>query len=900
MTNGADRKEKLYARLRTALAILAVLVLALVVPPLISVNHYKGQITHLIAQSLGRPVRLSSVEVRLLPWPGFVLSDLSVAEDPAYGAEPVLHATKVTASLRLLALWRGKLEIDKISVDEASLNLVRAGPGQWNLDPIFRTAAAQTGVPIGGGSAPTNASADSGAHSPRLPSLEATNSRINFKNGAEKLPFSLLNADISLWQASPGEWRIRLRGQPARTDVSLYQEETGVVRMEASVRSAPALRQMPVHVDLDWREAQLSQLARLIAGSDPGWRGDLTGDLQIDGTADAAKIAMRLRASGVHRAEFAPAAPMDFDANCAFVYHHTRRMLENLACDSPLGDGRFHLSGEKLGLDTPAQFTVEMDRVPVAAGLDALRTLRSGFDPDLEAGGTVSGKIVYAAGTGSVAQPAEPTDKPAKKLAKSTHGLEVDTEPTGPFTGSLTVADLVLTGAGLTHPVQASKLTLEPSAAQHASDSALTGTVAIPAGGETPLVFSLRFSLSGYQVGVRGPASFARARELAHAAGIPQSQVLSAMAGDPMAVDLVAAGPWIPEEILPTVNTASALAPTAPQEMPAPATSPSASADVIPSTDTLTGTVTLHNANWKADFLASHVQIAEATLHLDGANLRWDPVDFSYGPVKGTVSLSVPLRCPAELVEPQPCPVEFQLQFNELDAATLESALLGAKEKTTMLSDLINRFHPAASPPWPALEGTVEADSLALGPVTLQDVSASVRVLPKSVEITNVDAGLFGGSIHLGGSLVKPASDQAKPAYSFEGDFQKLDATAIGALLGLRWTGTPLNGNGKIELVGYTGEDLVASAHGALHFECRRGAIGNQPSESSKAEPVPAALGRFDNWTGDATIANGGLTLDQSLVSTGRRKQSVQATVTFGDPPVVSFAAPKQVAAKPR
>jgi hypothetical protein len=901
MTNGADRKEKLYGRLRMALAVLAVLVLALVVPPLISVSHYKGQITHLIAQSLGRPVRLASVEVRLLPWPGFVLTDLSVAEDPAYGAEPVLHATKVTASLRLLALWRGKLEIDKISVDEASLNLVRAGPGQWNLDPIFRTAAAQTGIPIGGSSAPTNASAGSGAHSPRLPSLEATNSRINFKNGAEKLPFSLLNADISLWQASPGEWRIRLRGQPARTDVSLYQEETGVVRMEASVRSAPALRQMPVHVDLDWREAQLSQLARLIAGSDPGWRGDLTGDLHIDGTADAAQVTMRLRASGVHRAEFAPAAPMDFDANCAFIYHPPRRMLENLACDSPLGDGRFHLSGEKLGLDTPPQFTVEMDRIPVAAGLDALRTLRSGFDPDLRASGTVSGKIVYAAGTGSAAQPAEPASPLSKKPAKFSRGLKADTEPTGPFTGSFTVADLVLTGAGLSRPLQASKLTLEPSAAQHASDSALTGTVAIPAGGETPLVFSLRFSLAGYQVGVRGPASFGRARELAHAAGIPQSQALAALAGEPLSVDLIAAGPWLPEEILPAVNTASASAPaSAPQELPAPATSPSASADAIPSTDTLTGTVTLHNANWKADFLASNVQIAEATLHLDGANLRWDPVDFSYGPVKGTVSLSVPLHCPAELVEPQPCPIEFRLQFNELDAATLESALLGAKEKTTMLSDLINRFHPAASPPWPTLEGTVEADSLALGPVTLQGASAELRVLPTGVEFANVDAGLFGGSIHLGGSLVKPASDQEKPKYSFEGDFQKLDATAIGALLGLRWTGTPLNGNGKIELAGYTGEDLAASVHGALHFECGRGAIGNQPSESAKAGPVPAALGRFNAWTADAGIANGELTLDQSFVTTGARKQSVQAAVTFGDPPVVSFAAPKQVAAKPR
>src|SRR5580704_8529577 len=173
MTNGADRKKKLHGRLRIALAVLALLVLALVVPPLISVSRFKGQITHLIAQSLGRPVRLSSVEVRLLPWPGFVLTDLSVAEDPSYGAEPVLQASTVTASLRLLALWRGKLEIDTISVDDASLNLVRAAPGRWNLDPIFRTAAAQTGV---GGSSVSGDARQRSAQ--RLPSLEATDLRI--------------------------------------------------------------------------------------------------------------------------------------------------------------------------------------------------------------------------------------------------------------------------------------------------------------------------------------------------------------------------------------------------------------------------------------------------------------------------------------------------------------------------------------------------------------------------------------------------------------------------------------------------------------------------------------------------------------------------------------------------
>ncbi len=167
MTDGEQGRHTLHKWLRRTLAFFAILVLNLVVPPLISVGQFKDQITRLISQSLGRPVRLSSVQAHLLPWPGFDLYDLSVAEDPAYGAEPVLHANKVTASIRLLALFRGRIEIGKISVDEASLILVRAEAGRWNLDPLFRNAAAQSGQSMA-------RSVSGTGRAIRLPSLEAT------------------------------------------------------------------------------------------------------------------------------------------------------------------------------------------------------------------------------------------------------------------------------------------------------------------------------------------------------------------------------------------------------------------------------------------------------------------------------------------------------------------------------------------------------------------------------------------------------------------------------------------------------------------------------------------------------------------------------------------------------
>lgn len=877
-------RQRMRKRLWQALIAVGVILAVLLVPPLVSISRYKSQITHLMAASLGRPVHLSSVSLRLLPRPGFLFTDLIVDEDPAYGAEPVLHANSVTASFRLLSLWRGRLEISKISVDEASLNLVRSGAGRWNLDSLFRTAAA-TAQPGADGKGLNRAVS--------LPFLVATNSRINIKNGAEKLPFSLLNTDLSFWQEEPGDWRVRLQGQPVRTDLSQEGTDTGTVRLQASLRRATELRLMPLHVDLEWRDAQVGQLTRLVIGRDPGWRGDLTGELHLDGTADAAQIKTRLRATGVHRAEFAPAAPMDFDARCGFVYHYSARALENLACDSPLGDGSVHIAGDMPGNGEAPHLSVELNRIPVQAGLDALRTVRSGLGPGLEAKGTVSGKIAYAenAAESSVEKKAPGETKTGKEPSGRAVAGRLPAAAQGPITGSLTVEGFQLSGDGLSQPLQIPKLVLEPVSPTHGKQpgesqpAALAATMAIPAGGSGPLTVSSRLTLYGYSVTVHGQASITRARELAHVAGMLNAKALDALAGDPVAVDLSAEGPWMPAERIPFSDLSSA---GSLQAKPGP--QPAAEQTARPAADSLNGIVTVRNANWKADYLTNHVEIAQATLHLGNGETRWDPVIFSYGPVKGTASLTLPEPCDA----PETCLPSFQIQFGDLDAGTLQAAFLGAHERSTLLSTLLARLRPSSAPVWPQLEGTVKADSVILGPVTLREATATLRILPTGAEITGLDAGFLGGRVHGGGTLHTPQSDQEKPTYALEGQFEKLSPAAVGQLLGMRWTGGTFAADSKIELAGYTGKDLAGSVKGRLHFEWRHGVV------AGPAAQVPLALARFDRWTADAGIANGAVTLGQSEVQQGARKRVVEGTVTLGKPAKAAFTASQETQAKKR
>lgn len=816
MSEGGWRKKLVWT-----LAVLAVLLAVVFVPPLVNVNRYRTQITRLLSTSLGRPVHLAAVEARLFPRPGFELTDLTVDEDPQFGAEPLLHASTVKASLRLLPLWRGKLEIDSISVDEASLNLVRTPADRWNFQPLL-------GMATGDGKQAAE----------WLPTLDATHARINIKNGVEKLPFSLVNAKLSFWQQKPGEWRLQLRGQPARTDLVLDLADTGEVRLDASLSRAAELRKMPLHVELHWREAQLGQLARLLVGTDPGWRGALNGEAEIDGSAETAQIKARLKADGVHREEFAPAEPLDFDARCALVYHSTQQTIENLRCDSPLGSGRIRVEGELPAADGQRRVAVELDRIPATVGLDALRTLRRGFAPGLTARGSISGSLNYA-------PMALLVSAPASTVKKGAHPVP----PVGPLTGALTVDGLELNGGGLGDPLRLPKLTLASTLlaaadGKSAPTAALTTTVALPAGALAPLNATLTLASSGYQLALHGQAAIARARELIQLAGAGERLALSGLAGDPLVIDLTASGPWL-------------LAEKGSME--------AASAPV----DSLNGTVQLRNANWKPDYLANALLISQATLHLGPEGSSWTPVAFTYGPLKGTATLTQSANCALT-----PCVPHFEVVFGPVSGGLFQAAFLGASKPDTVLAKLIERLRPsAATPAWPVAEGTVRAEALTLGPVVLHTVSATLRLHDNRVEIDRLEAGLLGGVLTLNGAI-DGATAQQKPVYTLAGRLDRLNPNAVAALMGLHATGGSFTGDGKITLSGFTGAELAASARGSLNFDWRKGSIA----------AAPAAINRFDRWSGTAAIGGGGFSINPSQVVRGGKSAPFAATVGFGTP----------------
>src|SRR5580700_641789 len=143
--NGTEALPAVTQRSRRKLLVAATLTLLLVlaafIPPLINLGKYRHSITSSIGTALGRSVEVGAMQLRLLPTPAIDMTDLTVAEDPAFGYEPSLHADEVVASLRLSSLWRGRLEVSRISLGDAHLNLVRNGAGQWNIGTVLLRAS---------------------------------------------------------------------------------------------------------------------------------------------------------------------------------------------------------------------------------------------------------------------------------------------------------------------------------------------------------------------------------------------------------------------------------------------------------------------------------------------------------------------------------------------------------------------------------------------------------------------------------------------------------------------------------------------------------------------------------------------------------------------------------------
>ena len=671
------------------LAAVVLPVVAFVLPPLVNISRYQHRIADSISRSIGRQVHMSSVRLRLLPLPGFEFSDFSVEENPQFGSEPILHSNSVVAYLRLLSLWRGKLEVSRIQFDEASLNLVRGTNGDWNFASILVQAAHIPNAPTGqryAGSAP------------RFPYIEAENSRVNFKEGNEKKSLSFLNSDLSISLAPADEWELHFRAQPVRTDLDLDLADTGVLRVDGTLHRAAMLGQMPLKLRVEWSGVPLGQLSRLILGRDIGWRGGLDVEAQIGGTAEVAQINTRLKVAGLHRSEFTPAHPMDLATTCRASFRKVSRSLEDLSCTSPVGDGTALLTGTIQEAQTrgglpQTQLRLEMKRVPASAVLAGLQEVRSGLGAGAQAAGTINGHFDY-----------------------STQG---DRQPL--ITGEMALDSLSLTPPNGGKPFLLAPVRVRCESPESGSPALLLQPVRLAMGAPVPVTVDGRFTTSGFDLHLSGATSLARLQAFGKGLGLLGAHPAALGGAGSATLDLGVRGKWL----LPVPDSEHPVA-----------------------SSTAEGSIAIRNAELTTSYLSQPLRIASAQGILSPNQIAWTNASISYGKLEAQGTLEYPTLCAGSV----PCGGHFALISPALDLAALQSTLLGASEGGELLRQILHRID-RHSVQWPDISGTVQIGALSTGKLVVHDVIGAVDISGNSIKIQSLNGRLANGTMHLAGAV---------------------------------------------------------------------------------------------------------------------------------------------------
>lgn len=802
-----------------AAAALLLLVLFLLRP---GASRIKWRIVSSISSGVGRPVAIGSVHLRLLPRPGFDLQNLVIAEDPAFGAEPMLRASEVTADLRLTSLLRGRIEIARLDLTEPSLNLVRGDDGRWNLEALLERTAHTPLAPT----AKVKTERRTG-----FPYIEATSARINFKKGPEKKAYALTNADFSLWQDSDNAWGVRLKAQPFRTDMNL--NDTGMLQLNGTWQRSDALRDTPLQFSVEWSRAQLGQITKFVSGSDQGWRGTVLLDVTLAGTPAKLQVTSDLSIQDFRRFDILSGDALRAAAHCTGQYSSLDYAVHEVDCSAPAGGGLITLQGDMGPLGSHnLGLKLSVSNVPASAAVALVQRAKRNLPEDLSAGGMINGNLLIQEGAATASKlQFEGRGKISDfQLASATSKAEIGPE-TIPFSFS---AD---TPRGLVTK-DARRTGVQGPAGPHVE----VGPFPVAIGRGTAPVVRGWIDRTGYNVSVAGDADVGKALRAARMIGVPALQAAVVGAAQ---MDLQLGGSW------------AGWSYGASQGFPGPQTR---------------GWAKLRGVRIEMRGAGGPVEISSAEIQLLPDEVRVAKLNAKAADIVWTGSIEMPRGCGT----PAACVERFNLNAGEVSWHALSEWVRPAAKKRPWYRLLESDGQGA--PSFLAsvrASGRVSAEHVLAQNLTADRVSANVNLDAGKLQISDLSAEVLGGK-HVGewraDYSTKPGTCSGNGALTGISLARFGDEIVSGAAND-QWIGGTANATYQVK--GECPGDFWSSAEGMLKFDVKDSILSKiSLDEDSKALKVA----RFD---GQATLRAGRFEIEDARLDSASGAFLVSGTASF-------------------
>ena len=753
-------------------AFLVMILLVLLVPPFVNVNRYRNRVAASIGNALGRDVTVSNIELHLLPRPAMVLSTFVVGDDLSYGPEPMLRAETVTAYIRLSSLWRGRLEIGTLSLENPSLNLVRRADGHWNVEELVERTSQ---VP----SAPT-----SKAHPesrPRFPYVEATAGRINFKLGQVKKAFAFSEADFALWLQTENEWGVRLVARPVRSDVQV--SDTGTLRLEGSFQRASELRSTPVSLKLSFAKGQLGQVTTLIYGRDRGWRGGLTSAATMVGTPAALTVTLDAQVDDFRRYDIALGEALRLSVHCTGTYSSPDDSIRDIQCQAPVRPGLLTVRGDVVGWAGEAyNLGISAEQIPLNRVVALARHTKKDLPADLTATGSADATFTVQKDAGSA--PMWAGGGRTTQFALQAAVLKQD----------LALGEIefsVPQAAGKSKGKRPSRNSAPPFDGASQPLRVVVNPFAISLGAASPATASGYFDLERYQITLNGNAELTRLLNVARATGIGTPRL--GLAG-PAQVDLQIAG------------TFTGFAPPLPS-----------------------GRLQVSDATAELLGVLEPLKVSSATVTFADRTVNVGPfaAEFETGTaING--SASFPLICASS----EPCVLRFDLHTPEVSFARLNRLFNPASQSQPWYHLLAIGQRDDNVLMKINARGHLAAARVLLGSLPASNLSCAVEMNAGIVSLKDLRADVAGG--HHTGNW--DGDFTAKPPKFFgSGSLSKVAMSQVATLMHDAWATGTLEAQYTLGVAGLDTATLRDSATGTADFKWNGGTLRHIVLEGKSA-----------------------------------------------------------------
>jgi AsmA-like protein len=655
--------------------------------------------------------------------------------------------------------------------------------------------------------APTSKSA--GEPRPGFPYIEASRARVNIKLGQEKKAFALTDADLAVWQESENSWGMRLRAQPIRTDFNLT--DTGLVRLDGTWQRAATLQETPVDFHFQWQEAQLGALTKLLLARDAGWRGGVDFSANFKGQPSSLEITSMAKVGDFRRYDLLGGGNLNLATECGAHFDSRLSEFSNIDCHSPVGEGTVRVAGnvrEPLGSRTYG-LTLTVEKVPAQALATLVRRAKKGLPEGLAATGYIDGTFT-----------AQKSADKSVVYGGSGQAVSVTLGDSASDSAAFELGTIVFAvGEAQGSDAKRRKQT-QPAPSTELQLTLLPFPLSL--GRPTPALAQGTLLRHGYQFKIEGESQVQRVFDLARLLGI--SAYHPAVDGN-VKLDVHMEGQWT-----------GFAAPHA------------------------EGSAVIRSMRVELRGTSAPVEISAGQVTLDADTVRLEKLSAAAAGTNWSGQITLPRSCEGK----QECFGRYGLAADKVSTEELGKFFTPASGKRAWYRLLAGAESNSQSPFlfWRA-SGSLRIGQLLLHQLIANKVQSTVEINRGTLRFSDMHAQVLSGTYKGNWTVdfgVRP------PAYSGDGEFDKISLEQLTTLLGGPWATGTGHGTMKVKASGYSLPSLRESAEGALSFDIHNGRFGTlRLRESGEPVMVEAFTGELLRREGKFEIKDGKLQMPDSI-----------------------------------